>query len=65
MADYSKDYEPGKDYMKTRYSITGWGQQFQQFMNSDNLYKIKNITKSDSVFVDDRARGERSTRLCF
>lgn len=65
MADYSKNYEPGKDYMKVRYPITGWGQEFQQFMTSDSLYKIKNITKSDSVFVDDRAMGGRSTRTFF
>jgi hypothetical protein len=28
MADYSDNYEEGKDYMKTRYPITGWGQVF-------------------------------------
>ncbi len=65
MADYSNNYEPGKDYMKVRYPITGWGQVFQQFMSSDSLFKVKNIIKSDSVFVDDRARGGRSTRTFF
>lgn len=29
MADYSDNYEEGKDYMKTRYPITGWGQVFK------------------------------------
>ncbi len=65
MADYSGDYDPGKDYMKTRYPITGWGQVFQQFMDSDSLYKVSNIVKTDSVIVDDRARGGRSTRTFF
>ena len=65
MADYSGDYEPGKDYMKTRYPVTGWGQVFQPFMSKDSLYKIKNIVKTDSVLVDDRARGGRSTRTFF
>lgn len=65
MADYANNYEPGKDYMKVRYPVTGWGQVFQSFMNSDSLSKVKNIIKTDSVFVDDRARGGRSTRTFF
>lgn len=65
MADYSKNYDPGKDYMKVRYPVTGWGQAFQQFMSSDSLYKVKTVIKKDSVFVDDRARGGRSTRTFF
>lgn len=65
MADYANNYEPGKDYMKVRYPVTGWGQVFQQFMSSDSLNKVKKIIKADSVFVDDRARGGRSTRTFF
>lgn len=65
MADYSNNYEEGKDYIKTRYPITGWGQVFQQFLVSDSLSKVKNLIKTDSVFVDDRARGGRSTRTFF
>lgn len=65
MADYANNYEPGKDYMKGRYPVTGWGQVFQQFMSSDSLFKVKKIIKKDSVFVDDRARGGRSTRTFF
>lgn len=65
MADYSGDYEPGKDYMKSRYPLMGWGQVFQQFMSSDSLSKIKGLIKADSVVVDDRARGGRSTRTFF
>ncbi|MGM1056544.1 MAG: rhamnogalacturonan acetylesterase [Bacteroidota bacterium] len=65
MADYSDNYEEGKDYMKTRYPVTGWGQVFQQFLVSDSLHKVKGIIKSDSAIVDDRARGGRSTRTFF
>ena len=65
MADYSNNYDEGKDYMKTRYPITGWGQVFQQFMSSDSLQKVRGIVKADSVIVKDRARGGRSTRTFF
>lgn len=65
MADYSGDYDPGKDYMKTRYPLTGWGQVFQQFMVTDSLKKIPRLIESDSVIVDNRARGGRSTRTFF
>lgn len=65
MADYSNNYDEGKDYMKTRYPVTGWGQVFQQFLVSDSLHKVRGIIKSDSVIVDDRARGGRSTRTFF
>lgn len=65
MADYANNYDQDKDYMKTRYPVTGWGQVFQQFMASDSLIKVNNIIKTDSAFVDDRARGGRSTRTFF
>ncbi|WP_281310164.1 rhamnogalacturonan acetylesterase [Flavobacterium flavigenum] len=65
MADYTNNYEPGKDYMKTRYPITGWGQVFQQFFAKDSLKQIKNLIQSDSVRIDDRAKGGRSTRTFF
>lgn len=65
MADYSGDYEPGKDYMKVRYPVTGWGQVFQSFLVSDSIHKVKNLIKTDSTVVDDRARGGRSTRTFF
>jgi len=65
VADYSGDYDPGKDYMKTRYPVMGWGQMFQPFMCKDNLQKLKGLIKADSVIVDDRARGGRSTRTFF
>jgi lysophospholipase L1-like esterase len=65
MANYANNYEPSKDYMKTRYPVTGWGQVFQEFLVSDSLVKVKNIIKTNSAFVDDRARGGRSTRTFF
>lgn len=65
MADYSNNYDPGKDYMKTRYPITGWGQVFQEFMGKKDLQALSHIIKGDSVIVDDRARGGRSTRTFF
>lgn len=65
MADYANNYEVGKDYLKTRYPITGWGQVFQPFMIADSIKKIQPLIKTDSVLVDDRARGGRSTRTFF
>lgn len=65
MADYSNNYDEGKDYMKTRYPVTGWGQVFQQFLVTDSLPKVNKIIKTKSAFVDDRARGGRSTRTFF
>ncbi|WP_057937398.1 rhamnogalacturonan acetylesterase [Algoriphagus resistens] len=63
MADYSK-YE-GEDYMKERYPVTGWGQVFQSIMTLDNLKSLQRLVATDSVIVDDRARGGRSTRTFF
>ncbi|WP_434036460.1 rhamnogalacturonan acetylesterase [Formosa sp. 4Alg 33] len=65
MADYSNNYDPGKNYMKARYPLTGWGQVFQQFFTRDSIETLNGIIKNDSVFVDDRARGGRSTRTFF
>lgn len=65
MADYANNYEPDKDYMKTRYPVTGWGQVFQQFLVKDSLQKVNKLIKTENAFVDDRARGGRSTRTFF
>lgn len=65
MADYSNNYDEGKDYMKTRYPITGWGQVFQPVLSNKNLKELSHIIKTDSVKVDNRARGGRSTRTFF
>ena len=48
-----------------RYPITGWGQVFQAFMSSDSLPLVRHIIRTDSVIVDDRARGGRSTSSFF
>lgn len=65
MADYSGDYDPGKDYMKSRYPIMGWGQVFQENTSRERLQPLSHIIDTDSVVVDDRARGGRSTRTFF
>ena len=63
MADYST-YE-GEDYMNKRYPLMGWGQVFQEFFNESSLGALSHLVKTDSVLVDDRARGGRSTRTFF
>ncbi|HSI69510.1 MAG TPA: rhamnogalacturonan acetylesterase [Gillisia sp.] len=65
MADYSNNYDEGKDYMKTRYPIAGWGQVFQPVMNRNNISELSHVLKTDSILVDNRARGGRSTRTFF
>ncbi|WP_223599636.1 rhamnogalacturonan acetylesterase [Chryseobacterium sp. GVT01B] len=65
MADYTGDYDPGKDYMKVRYPITGWGQVFQPFFVKDSIQPLKPGITTDSVAVIDRAHGGRSTRIFF
>jgi lysophospholipase L1-like esterase len=59
------DYTLYDDYKAKRYPITGWGQVFQAFVSSDSLFKLRNITKADSVVVLVKARGGRSTRTFF
>lgn len=59
------DYSLEADYMIKKYPLKGWGQVFQQFMSSDSLFMIRQLIKTDSALVDDRARGGRSTRSFF
>lgn len=59
------DYSLESDYQAKRYPIMGWGQVFQAFMSSDSLQMVRHIIRSDSVIVDDRAVGGRSTRSFF
>jgi lysophospholipase L1-like esterase len=61
MADYA-NY--GEDYMKERYPQTGWGQTMHHFMHKDSL-KLISVMKADSVRIDNRAKGGRSTRSFF
>lgn len=65
VANYADNYEPGKDYFKTRYPVTGWGQVFQESFTGADLSELKYLIKTDSVKVDDRAWGGRSTRTFF
>lgn len=65
VANYADNYEPGKDYFETRYPVTGWGQVFQDFFPAGKLHAFRHLFEADSVLVDDRARGGRSTRTFF
>jgi len=59
------NYALEDDYQTKRFPLTGWGQVFQQFFRKDSLNKVSGIIKADSVIVDDRAKGGRSTRTFF
>lgn len=59
------NYALEDDYQSKRFPLTGWGQVFQQFFRKDSLSKVSGIIKADSVIVDDRAKGGRSTRTFF
>lgn len=65
VADYADNYEPGEDYLQTRYPVTGWGQVFQVYFDTADLSSLAPLLNADSVVVDDRARGGRSTRTFF
>ncbi|SMD32276.1 Lysophospholipase L1 [Reichenbachiella faecimaris] len=65
VADYSGNYDEGKDYYKTRFPLTGWGQVFQGFF-LDNQHSLLSATLvSNSFRVINKARGGRSTRTFF
>lgn len=59
------NYELEGDYPSKRFPLTGWGQVFQQFFRKDSLKEVSGLIKVDSVVVDDRAKGGRSTRTFF
>jgi len=59
------NYELEDNYQTKRYPLTGWGQVFQQFFRKDSLKLVSGLIKNDSVIVDDRAKGGRSTRTFF
>lgn len=59
------NYELEPDYMEKRHPLYGWGQAFQPFFNKNSVKELKNLVKTDSVLVDDRAKGGRSTRTFF
>lgn len=59
------NYQLEPDYMEKRHPLYGWGQAFQPFFNNIGIKEVKNLIKTDSVIVDDRAKGGRSTRTFF
>lgn len=59
------NYALEENYQSKRFPITGWGQVFQQFFRKDSLKQVSGLIKADSVIVDDRAKGGRSTRTFF
>jgi lysophospholipase L1-like esterase len=59
------NYELEEDYQSKRYPATGWGQVFQPFLAKDSLPQISHLVQADSLIVDDRAKGGRSTRTFF
>ncbi len=61
MADYA-NY--GEDYMKERYPQEGWGQSLPKFLIPDSLKNFK-IFDVDSLMIENKARGGRSTRSFF
>lgn len=61
VADYTLD----SGYLEKKFPLHGWGQVFQPFFAGDSLAKVKNLIKTDSVLVLDKAKGGRSTRTFF
>lgn len=59
------DYSLERNYQTKRFPLVGWGQVLQPFLVRDSLSNIRNLTKADSLTVDDRAKGGRSTRTFF
>jgi lysophospholipase L1-like esterase len=59
------NYALEEDYQSKRFPLTGWGQVFQQFVRKDSLKQVSGLIKADTVIVDDRAKGGRSTRTFF
>ena len=58
------DYTLEDDYAGKRYPIAGWGQEFPSLWNGYRPGTVGFI-RADSVVIDDRARGGRSTRTFF
>lgn len=59
------DYTQYDNYTSERYPITGWGQVFQPYVSGKNREELKHLLNADSVIVDNRAKGGRSTRTFF
>lgn len=59
------DYSQYENYKTERYPVTGWGQVFQPFVSGENREELSSLFQADSVIVENRARGGRSTRTFF
>jgi len=62
MMDYDKYRE---DYKTSIYPLSGWGQYFQELFDAQTIASLGALIKTDSVLVDNRAIGGRSTRSFF
>lgn len=62
MMDYDK-YRV--DYLTSLYPLAGWGQYFQALFDAQTIRSLDFLIKTDSVAVDNRAIGGRSTRSFF
>lgn len=62
MMDYDKYRE---DYLTSLYPLAGWGQYFQELFDPQTVKSLGFLIKSDSVIIDNRAIGGRSTRSFF
>lgn len=65
VANYADNYDKGKDYFKTRYPVTGWGQVFPELFKESEFKNFQHLFDADSVRIVNRARGGRSTRTFF
>lgn len=63
MADYTLLTD--KDYMTSRYPLTGWGQVFAPFFTAEKRPLVNHLLKADSVIIIDKAVGGRSSRSFF
>ncbi|MBN7811298.1 rhamnogalacturonan acetylesterase [Algoriphagus sp. H41] len=62
MMDYDKYRE---DYLTSMYPLSGWGQFFQELFDTETIASLGRLIHTDSVLVDNRAIGGRSTRSFF
>ena len=62
MMDYDKYRQ---DYKTSIYPLSGWGQYFQELFDAEAISSLSSLIKTDSVLVDNRAIGGRSTRSFF
>lgn len=62
MMDYDEYRE---DYLTSMYPLSGWGQFFQELFDAETIASLGRLIHTDSVLVDNRAIGGRSTRSFF